>query len=162
MEKEVFGGNMKVEKIENKVRKKEVCLKILRDLPEWFGIESSLLNYSEEVMEKEFYTATISDEPVAFISVKINNEFTAEIYVIGILKNFHRMGIGKILLEKAEEILKEKGYKFLMVKTVSESLDNAAYAKTRLFYKKIGFLPLEEIAEIWGEQNPCLILIKIL
>jgi len=65
---------MIVEQIENKIIKKEICLKILRDLPQWFGIESSLLKYSEEVMEKEFYTATISDEPVAFISVKINND----------------------------------------------------------------------------------------
>lgn len=151
---------MKIEKIENKTLKKEICLKILRDLPEWFGIESSLLEYSEEVVEKDFYTAFVSDEPVAFVSVKINNEYTAEIYVIGILKKFHRMGIGKILIEEIEKNLIEKGYKFLTVKTVSESLDNEAYAKTRFFYKKIGFLPLEEIVEIWGKDNPCLIMIK--
>ena len=159
---EIKSNNLDLEKIEDKIRKKEVCLKILRDLPEWFGIESSLLKYSEEVMEKDFYTVLISGEPVAFVSVKINNEFTAEIYVIGMLKKFHRMGIGKILIEKIEKNLIEKGYKFLMVKTVSESLDNAAYAKTRLFYKKVGFLPLEEIVEIWGEKNPCLIMVKTL
>ena len=159
---EIKSNNLDLEKIEDKIRKKEVCLKILRDLPEWFGIESSLLKYSEEVMEKDFYTVLISGEPAAFVSVKINNEFTAEIYVIGMLKKFHRMGIGKILIEKIEKNLIEKGYKFLMVKTVSESLDNAAYAKTRLFYKKVGFLPLEEIVEIWGEKNPCLIMVKTL
>lgn len=153
---------MKIEKIEDEILKKEICLKILRDLPEWFGIESSLLTYSEEVVGKDFYTAVISGEPVAFVSLKINNESTAEVYVIGILKKFHRMGIGQILIENIEKILKEKGYKLLMVKTLSESRDNEAYAKTRLFYKKTGFLPLEEIVEIWGKDNPCLIMVKTL
>ncbi|MGH4139155.1 hypothetical protein [Clostridium sp.] len=32
--------------------------------------------------------------------------------------------------------------------------------ETREFYKNVGFCPLEEIKEIWGDKNPCLIMVK--
>lgn len=48
-----------------------------------------------------------------------------------------------------------------MVKTLGESHPDVYYEKTRRFYKKAGFYPLEEIKEIWGEQSPCLIMISL-
>ncbi|MBI9015076.1 MAG: hypothetical protein JEZ08_22785 [Clostridiales bacterium] len=40
--------------INDPVKKSEICLNVLRDLPEWFGIEESLLNYVEHVKSLEF------------------------------------------------------------------------------------------------------------
>lgn len=51
--------------------------------------------------------------------------------------------------------------KFLMVKTLGESHPDVNYKSTREFYYKAGFFPLEEIKEIWGKENPCLIMVKV-
>ena len=36
------------------------------------------------------------------------------------------------------------------------------YDKTRKFYLKYGFTPVEEFKSLWGEHNPCLMMVKIL
>lgn len=48
-----------------------------------------------------------------------------------------------------------------MVKTLGESHPDVNYKSTREFYYKAGFFPLEEIKEIWGKENPCLIMVKV-
>ncbi len=140
--------------------KSDVTNYILRKLPEWFGVEKSIVEYINGVRGTDFYTAYDSDMPIGFISIKSNNNFTAEIYVIGILKEYHNHGIGKKLLKKSEEVLRENQYKFLMVKTLGESHPDINYRNTRKFYNRAGFYPLEEIEEIWGKQTPCLIMVK--
>lgn len=48
------------------------------------------------------------------------------------------------------------------VKTLGKSHPDENYKKTREFYSAVGFYPLEESTEIWGKENPCLLMIKIL
>ena len=151
---------MEIQVIRDKKIKREICIEILRDLPEWFGIEASLLEYIQGVEDKEFYTALVKGRNVGFFSVKTINDSTAELYVNGILREFHRQGVGRRFIQRIEEDLRRKGFKLLMVKTIGESLSNLPYSKTRSFYRSMGFLPLEEIEEIWGTDNPCLIMVK--
>ena len=109
-----------------------------------------------------FISARENSEPIGFISVKANNEYTDEIYVMGIKKEYHGKGIGKKLIETAILEIKENNnkLKYLLVKTLDESRECEEYAKTRLFYEKVGFIPIDVIKEIWGKENPCLLLIK--
>ena len=65
------------------------------------------------------------------------------------------------LLNNSIELIEDE-IKFFMVKTLGESHPDENYKITREFYKKLGFYPLEEIKEIWGESNPCLIMVKTL
>lgn len=134
--------------------------KILRKLPEWFGIEEAILNYIEASRDKVFYAAYDGDEEIGFFYLKSHNLHTAELYVIGLLEQYHRHGIGRNLILKAEQYLRANNYRFLMVKTLGESRHNEHYDRTRQFYRSIGFYPLEEFTEIWGEENPCLIMVK--
>ncbi|NRD80880.1 GNAT family N-acetyltransferase [Bacillus sp. BRMEA1] len=145
--------------IDNK-EKSKVTNYILRRIPEWFGIEEAIKNYVKEVGDTDFYALFLEDKPIGFISIKSNNHYTSEIYVMGILKEYHNKGIGKKLLLKAEETLINKQVKFLMVKTLGESHPDLNYKSTRQFYFRAGFYPLEEIKEIWGKENPCLIMVK--
>lgn len=46
------------------------------------------------------------------------------------------------------------------VKTLAPSHPDRNYAKTRAFYQRVGFRPLEELPELWGEANPCLLMVK--
>lgn len=140
--------------------KSKITNTILRSLPDWFGIEETIQNYVQAVRKQLFYTLYDQDRPIGFLSIKSHNPYTAEIHVMGILQEYHRKGLGTKLVEHAERDLKNQGYKFLMVKTLGESHPDPNYQKTRAFYRKVGFYPLEEIKEIWGERNPCLIMMK--
>lgn len=80
----------------------------------------------------------------------------------GVLPSYHRQWIGRRLLAYAEEALRDDGVRLLQVKTLGPSSFNAAYARTRAFYTAMGFLPLEERFDLWGEDNPYLILVKCL
>jgi len=141
-------------------QKSNITNYILRKLPEWFGIEEAICEYVNGVKNSDFYVAFYLDIPVGFISVRSNNKYTSEIYVIGILKEYHNQGIGKKLLETVQEELIKNNFKILMVKTLGNSHPDKNYKSTREFYSAVGFYPLEEIKEIWGEKNPCLIMIK--
>ena len=150
----------KFEKVLDRDVKSEIADDILRTLPQWFGLEASIVEYVEEVRNTDFFVAYKKEKPVGFISIKYNNDYTSEIYVMGILMEHQNMGIGKKLLKLAESELTQKNIKFIMVKTLGDSHPDTHYNQTREFYKSAGFYPLEEIREIWGKDNPCLIMVK--
>ena len=66
------------------------------------------------------------------------------------------------MLCRAERHLGKRGFEYLQVKTLSERHPDLNYARTRAFYSAMGFRPLEEFPELWGEKNPCLQMIKSL
>ena len=150
---------MKFVKIEEFKEKSRICEKILRSLPKWFGIEAAILDYIKAVAEMETWAAVESDV-IGFISLKKHNTQTAEVHVMGLLPEFHGQKIGSGLIKVAEESLASEGFKFLTVKTLSEFCSDANYDKTRKFYLGSGFVPIEEFKTLWGEHNPCLMMIK--
>jgi len=46
------------------------------------------------------------------------------------------------------------------VKTLDSSAEYEPYERTRGFYLKNGFYPLEVFSLYWNEDNPCLFLVK--
>jgi hypothetical protein len=48
----------------------------------------------------------------------------------------------------------------MTVKTLSDRHPDRHYAKTRSFYQKLGFVALEALPELWGQENPCLYMIR--
>lgn len=66
---------------------------------------------------------------------------------------------GRALVEYAEQMLRSRSVEYLEVKTLGPSRPNEHYERTRGFYFTLGFRPLEE-NQLWGEFNPCLIMIK--
>ncbi len=146
--------------IQSTDEKMKITDQILHNLPQWFGNEDALLVYVEGVKDKPLFAAYYNDELAGFISLKINNAYTAEIYVMGLFEKYFRLGIGKELLYKSEQYLRENNYRFLMVKTLADSCDYEPYKRTRTFYSSVGFYPLDELIEIWDKDNPCLIMIK--
>lgn len=141
-------------------QKSSICSGILRALPSWFGIEQSIVEYTDAVRHMPFYCAFDGAAPVGFIALKVHNEYTAEICVMGILKEYHRQGIGKMLVNKCERYCTDKDMEFLTVKTLDESRASRSYEKTRLFYTAMGFKPLEVFRTLWDESNPCLFMAK--
>lgn len=138
-----------------------ICKPILRLLPEWFGIESAIVHYIQAIDRLPTFLAWNQQQVVGFLSIKQHNDFAAEIYVMAVHPQFHRQGVGKQLVEFAEQTLQQQGIEYLQVKTLGLSCPDPNYAKTRAFYESVGFKPLEEFLHLW-EGNPCLQMVKSL
>ena len=151
---------MVIKELNDEQEKREISASILKSLPNWFGIPESTQEYINESSNLPLFAAIDESKPLGFISIKENNQYTAEIYVMGVLPNYHKQGIGKTLLNRVLQWAKEKGYEFLQVKTLDESHPDVYYAGTRKFYTSVGFKPLECLPELWGKENPCLIMIQ--
>ena len=153
---------MKIKEIFNKDEKAAICLKILHALPDWFAVEESVQDYAEQVRDQLFFAACADESPVGFLSVKFHNAYTAEICVMGVLESCHRQGAGMALVEAAETRCRARGVQFLTVKTLDSSACYEPYDRTRSFYRKAGFLPLEVFTTLWDEDNPCLFMAKFI
>ena len=140
--------------------KAAIADRILRDIPEWFGIEEAIIEYVENVEPMPFWVAESDGQAVGFIAIKEHFPKSAEIYVMGVLRKYHRQGIGKLMVEESERYLREQGFQYYQVKTLSPARENKEYALTREFYYALGFVPLEEFPTLWGEANPALMLVK--
>jgi len=97
---------------------------------------------------------------IGFIALKVHNEYTVEMYNLGVLEEYHRQGVGHAMLTAVESYCRERGYKFITVKTLDSSAEYEPYERTRAFYRKNGFYPLEVFPLFWNEENPCLFLAK--
>ena len=136
------------------------CEKILRALPDWFGIEASLIQYVKDGNTMPTIIVKDDDDVIGFLTIKRHFSETAEIHCMGLLPQYHRKGIGKLLITELEKYLKKENYKILQVKTISSDSDCKYYAKTRKFYISVGFIPIEVFPKLWDESNPCLQLVK--
>lgn len=141
--------------------KGSVCEEILRSLPQWFGIEEAIVQYVKDIEQLPTFVAMQNNKAVGFLTIKQHNQFAAEIYVMGVLPQVHRRGIGRSLVEKTKQFLNKNGVEYLQVKTLGKSHPDKYYALTRAFYLKMGFRPIEEFSQIW-DDNPCLLMIKAL
>jgi len=140
----------------------EAVNQLLRDLPEWFGIEASIVQYVEDARSLPNTAAFHNGEIVGACVVRNHTDDAAEIEVLAVRRELHRHGIGRQLVEAVEVELHLAGVRLLQVKTLGPSGESEEYARTRAFYEAIGFVPLEERTDIWGPENPCLIFVKSL
>jgi GNAT superfamily N-acetyltransferase len=144
--------------------------RLLRLLPQWFGIESSIIEYVESARRLPTYLAWPAARPaggqdlrrpLGVLLAARHFPCSAEIYLMAVDPAVHRSGIGRALVTALEADLIAEGVQFLQVKTLGPSRPDPGYERTRLFYASVGFLPLEEIGDLWPE-NPCLKMIKSL
>ena len=101
------------------------------------------------------------DKPVGFLCLKETGKATVELAVMGVMKDNHRNGAGRKLVEMAKEVAKADGYEFMQVKTVKMGMYED-YDRTNLFYISCGFKELEVFPLLWDEANPCQIYVMSL
>lgn len=147
--------------IEDGAAKSAYARAVLEKLPEWFGNRTALNEYVAAVAGLPFWAALDGSGACAgFFAAKTHYGHTGDIFVCGVLPEYQRMGIGKALYAMAEEYFAGAGCKYVIVKTLSDAVGYEPYARTRSFYKSVGFEPLITLTEMWDEANPCLIMFK--
>lgn len=143
-------------------------------LPFWAAFTEALDTFSKTGVTTETFPeerkaentsfleeARAGAKALGFIVLKETSPATAEIYVMGVLPEWHRKGVGRSLFEALRKYAGEKGYSFLQVKTVQEG-HYPEYDRTNQFYKGVGFQELECFPTLWGEKNPCQIFVMAL
>jgi hypothetical protein len=66
----------------------QFCERVMRDLPEWFGIEESLVEYARNTTTKPTWIASHGESPAGFITIHKHNPRAAEIHCMAILREF--------------------------------------------------------------------------
>jgi coenzyme F420-0:L-glutamate ligase / coenzyme F420-1:gamma-L-glutamate ligase len=146
-----------VVELQDPAERSRVAEAVLRDLPEWFGIEEATREYIEQAAG----LPTFAVEPdLGILCLKQHTPRAAEVYVMGVRQDRHRRGLGRALVAEAERWCRAHGIRYLQVKTLGPSRESDAYAATRLFYEAVGFVAIEELHGLWSHDNPTLILVK--
>jgi len=134
--------------------------RVLRSLPDWFGIEDAIVDYVEKAATLDSYLAI--DENGLTIGVALitrHFEESAELTLVAVHARHRSTGVGRELIQSAELALQEDGCRFLEVHTVGPSFEHPGYAATRAFYAAVGFSPVHEFTGLdW--DGPTLIMIK--
>jgi GNAT superfamily N-acetyltransferase len=138
------------------------CAEILGLLPDWFGIPESNARYLADLSQLPAFVALHGDRVVGFASLRVHYERSAEIEVMAVRPELHRSGVGRALLRHCEAWLRERDFSVLHVKTLAPSHPDSFYARTRAFYRALGFEPVFETPLLWGPENPALVSVKLL
>lgn len=149
----LIGGKMKIVRVNDKNEKMAVSRQILENLTDWFAIPEGRERYIAESAEQLFFAAYHESAPVGFIALKETGKDTAELAVMGVLRQFHRRGIGRALFEAARRLAAEQGYSFVQVKTIRMGVYDD-YDATNRFYLSLGFREFE-VLPLWGDDDPC-------
>ncbi len=150
-----------VKNIKDKNEKIKISRCVLEALPDWFGIEQSREEYISKSADWDFFAYFSEEKPAGFLCLKETGKDTAEIAVMGVLKEYHRLGIGTKLFLAAKEYAAGKGYSFLQVKTVKAGTYKE-YDITNKFYESLGFKEFEVFPLLWDKNNPCQIYVMSL
>jgi GNAT superfamily N-acetyltransferase len=116
-----------------------ICGSILATLPDWFGIESSNAAYVRDVESMAMFAAFDGKEPAGCLALNQHSPEVFENHVLGVRPQFHRQGLGRALMTRAEDHARSRGARLVTVKTLSRSHPDPAYAITRSFYQAMGF-----------------------
>lgn len=147
--------------VENNKEKEMISRTILEALPDWFGLPEAREEYIVNSVNQQFFAAVKEEKTIGFLCLKQTGKDTVEVSVMGVLKEFHRHGIGWKLFMKAREKAIKDGFSFIQVKTVQMGqYDN--YDNTNKFYISLGFKEFEIFPTLWDEWNPCQVYVMAL
>lgn len=138
------------------------CERVLRTLPQWFGIESALLDYVADTERHPTIAASVGKQVAGFITLREHFPHAWEVHCIAVEAASRGRGIGRSLHAYAEQWLVARGVMLLQVKTLAPTHPSPEYEQTRTFYRRIGYVPLETFTDLWGPRLPVLQLVKVL
>jgi GNAT superfamily N-acetyltransferase len=106
----------------------DACDAIVRDLPDWFGLDVGIRDCAAAVRSQDGLVAERFDGSVAgFLTWVRHFPETAEISWMAVAPDDHRRGVGRALLGELSARLVDGGARLLLVKTLSANGDSEDY-----------------------------------
>lgn len=143
-----------------RARDPEATERILRSLPQWFGVEEAIRTYTDLATTQDSYLVTDAGGTTIGVAL-IHRHFdeSAELTLIAVDARHRGEGHGRRLVHAVEVQLRREGCRYLEVHTVGPSFVDEGYAATRSFYRTMGFSPMHEFDGLdW--DGPTLIMVK--
>jgi GNAT superfamily N-acetyltransferase len=154
-------GTFRVSAMDGSAELAAITQRLLGLLPSWFGIPEANAAYVASAHRLPGLVAHAGTEPIGILLHQRHFPCAAEIHLMAVDPSRHRQGVGRSLVAAVEARLTAENIRMLQVKTLGPSHPDPGYARTRAFYEAVGFLPLQEIPDLWP-GNPCLIMVKML
>jgi len=120
----------------------ELCRRITKDLPEYFGLPECNKAYAMGVRSRHNLAAKIDNHYVGLISLDFPYPNNGNIYWMAVLRRYQKQGVGHELVDAACRLAKEKGANTITVESLSPQEADENYLKTYQFYLSTGFQPL--------------------
>lgn len=112
-------------------------IRVARALARWFT-ENDMNRIAVDAKFENGLVAECDSRIVGFLLFYVF-EAKGHIAWMGVLRPFRRQGIGRQLIARLEEILRQANVHELYVGTLGDSVDYAPYIATRAFYRALGF-----------------------
>ena len=113
------------------------CVAVGRALPAWFT-DNGIREMTVDLASHHGAVAEDDERVIGFVTwytyLGVGN-----IGWTGVLADFHRQGIGRRLLARAEAALRTYGAQEVRVQTLGDAVEYEPYARTRAFYRAMGF-----------------------
>lgn len=136
--------------------------RLLATVPEWFGLPDATQGYVDATRTLDNWAVrNTADEVIGLALTKWHFGRVCELELMVVDRQHQGQGVGTALVAAIEADARRRGATVLEVKTLGPSHPDPHYARTRHFYAREGFIPLEE-TDLWGEDNPCLFMVKLL
>ena len=157
----VLGMSLDVE-LEVGRQDEESVARLLRALPEWFGLEAATQSYIDDARTFPTVLAQVDGAVVGALLWKRHYPESAEVHLMAVEPSYHRAGSARACssaprtscVPTVSATSRSRPWA-LLVPTTSTS---GPAGSTR----PAASSPLEELFDVWPEDNPMLILVKAL
>lgn len=134
------------------------------NIPTFFGDEAGLRAQRRAVRSEPGWVAEADGAVRGFLTVVDRTTVSSEITWMAVHADWRGRGLGTRLVDEAACALADRGRRLLSVLTLGPSFDEGdapdGYFRTRRFYEHTGFLPVQELEDLWPGQPPALLLVR--
>jgi len=138
------------------------CERVLRSLPGWFGIESSLRGHVANASRQPTFVAESQGQLIGFMSLQPGPDQVWALDCLAVEAPWRGRGVGRQLQTFAEHWLAARGGRVMQVLTLAESHPCPAYAQTRAFYEAVGYVNGDGAGDGWALHLPVVRMTKAL
>ncbi len=137
----------------------ESSYRLAAALPDYFN-SAGLEHMKSDLSGGELFGAYHTTQLIGFALYKDINPQAIELAWLAVRREQWSRGVGTRLVTESLALLPSR-YRVCLVKTLAATVAYPPYERTRQFYVKLGFIPLEVVDPYpgWPPGNPCQLMV---